>query len=50
MINAVEDGDKAADGQELVSIGYRETLMRTREESGTNGDLAERIMALESPP
>jgi nicotinate dehydrogenase large molybdopterin subunit len=34
MINAVEDGDKAADGQELVSIGYRETLMRTREESG----------------
>jgi CO/xanthine dehydrogenase Mo-binding subunit len=34
MINAVKDGDKAADGQELVSIGYRETLMRAREESG----------------
>ena len=34
MINAVEDGDTAADGQEFVSIGYRETLMRAREESG----------------
>jgi carbon-monoxide dehydrogenase large subunit len=34
MINAVEDGDTAADGQELINIGYRETLMRAREESG----------------
>ncbi len=34
MINAVEDGDTAADGQELIGIGYRETLMRAREESG----------------
>jgi CO/xanthine dehydrogenase Mo-binding subunit len=34
MINAVEDGDTAADGQELISIGYKETLSRAREESG----------------
>jgi CO/xanthine dehydrogenase Mo-binding subunit len=34
MINALENGDTAADGQELISIGYKETLIRAREESG----------------
>lgn len=33
MINAVEDGDTSANGQEFISIGYQETLVRVREES-----------------
>lgn len=34
MLNALQDGDSTANGQECISIGIRETLKRIREESG----------------
>ena len=34
MINAFQDGDITANGQELVGIGYQETLWKAKEESG----------------
>ena len=34
MINAFGDGDWTANGQELISIGFQETLWKAKEESG----------------
>ena len=34
MLNAVEDGDRSANGQVFAGIGFQETLRRAREESG----------------